>query len=264
MGFIYVRTNTVNGKQYVGQTVDTKRRNRDWNNLNWKYGGELIENARVKYTPAAFSFDILKECPDEDMDKWEAYFIDMLNTKIPNGYNLTDGGGGNQGYTWSDNARKRQSQKYQGRKLTDEWKEHISEGQRGEKNWNFGGHLSDEQKEKISRAHMGKHLSEEHKKKISKTLKGKPKSPEASAKSGLSRRGRIVSSETRQKLSNAFKGKYNTKKSKPVLASDDEGNIIYKFPSTAEAERNGFNHRNIVACCNGERKTHRGLHWQYI
>ena len=33
MKTIYIRTNTMNGKQYVGQTSNFKRRERDWKNL---------------------------------------------------------------------------------------------------------------------------------------------------------------------------------------------------------------------------------------
>lgn len=52
--------------------------------------------------------------------------------------------------------------------------------------------------------------------------------------------------------------------SKPVIAKDEDGNIVCEFPSTAEAERSwGYNHRRISECCNGKRQTHRGLYWQY-
>lgn len=40
--------------------------------------------------------------------------------------------------------------------------------------------------------------------------------------------------------------------------------LIMIFPSTREAERNGFNHSNISSCCRGERQYHRGYEWKYL
>lgn len=51
--------------------------------------------------------------------------------------------------------------------------------------------------------------------------------------------------------------------SKPVIALDKDGNIVFQFPSTMEGERNGYNNRKISACCLGKQKTHRGLRWEY-
>lgn len=52
--------------------------------------------------------------------------------------------------------------------------------------------------------------------------------------------------------------------SKPVIALDDSGNVIFKFSSTAEAGRNGFGQGDISKCCRGKLKTHRGYRWKYI
>lgn len=53
------------------------------------------------------------------------------------------------------------------------------------------------------------------------------------------------------------------KKSKPVVAKDSEGNIVYTFKSAAEAGRRGFHPRIISSCCNGRQKTHKGLYWSF-
>lgn len=52
-------------------------------------------------------------------------------------------------------------------------------------------------------------------------------------------------------------------KSKSVIAVDKDGNVIYKFESTMEAGRKGFNQGHVAACCRGERRMHKGLRWYY-
>lgn len=54
------------------------------------------------------------------------------------------------------------------------------------------------------------------------------------------------------------------KQSKPVEAYDDNGNVIYRFPSTCEAGRNGFNQGHVAACCRGVEKRYKGLQWHYV
>ena len=54
------------------------------------------------------------------------------------------------------------------------------------------------------------------------------------------------------------------KKSIRVQAFDKQGNLVFDFPSSREAERQmGFKPSNISACCKGKRKYHKGLIWQY-
>ena len=52
-------------------------------------------------------------------------------------------------------------------------------------------------------------------------------------------------------------------RSKSVVALDEAGNVVFEFPSTAEAGRNGFNQGNLSACCSGKLRTHRGYRWKY-
>ena len=87
MGYIYLRTNKINGKKYVGQVITRrfKARQKAWNCLTQPYAGPAINAARAKYGIDAFDFEILKECEDEEMNKWEMYYIKELNTKVPNG-----------------------------------------------------------------------------------------------------------------------------------------------------------------------------------
>ena len=60
-----------------------------------------------------------------------------------------------------------------------------------------------------------------------------------------------------------FEKTTNGKLSKPVLQLSLDGELIREWPSTKEAERNGFNHCNICQCCNGKQKTYKGFRWMY-
>lgn len=52
-------------------------------------------------------------------------------------------------------------------------------------------------------------------------------------------------------------------RSKPVNRCDVDGNILETYPSTAEAQRQGFHSGAVSQCCNGKLKTHKGYRWSY-
>ena len=51
--------------------------------------------------------------------------------------------------------------------------------------------------------------------------------------------------------------------SKKVLQLSLSGDLIREWSSAKECGRNGFNSGNIVECCNGNRKKHKGFLWIY-
>jgi group I intron endonuclease len=95
---IYLITNTINGKKYVGQTIHSIEKR--WEGhcataREAKTSCMLIVRAIKKYTPDNFQISMLEECTSrEHMDEREAHWIKELNTLDPHGYNLTIGGGG--------------------------------------------------------------------------------------------------------------------------------------------------------------------------
>lgn len=250
MGYIYVRPNLINGKKYVGQAKDIERRNYEWNNLSRPYAGRLINNARAKYGIEAFGFEILKECEDDELNYWETYYIKELQSKTPNGYNLTDGGEGTRGYTYTEEQRKKRSEAQKGKIFSDETKKKISKSKKGKPAWNKGKKdiYSEETRRKISESHIGKPLSEEHKKKVSESLKGRP--------SGM--KGKSHTTEARRKMSDSHM-------KKPVLQiNKDTGEIIKEWEGTREIERElGFYSSGISRCCNGIKKSAYGFIWRF-
>lgn len=94
---IYKITNIINGKVYIGQSVDIKRR---WRNhkkeafyeKSHSYNYPLYCAIR-KYGIKNFAFEILEECSKEDLNEKEKYYITEYNTcNKQYGYNQTEGG----------------------------------------------------------------------------------------------------------------------------------------------------------------------------
>lgn len=54
------------------------------------------------------------------------------------------------------------------------------------------------------------------------------------------------------------------KKSKKVYQYDLNGNLIKEWSSITECEKEGFNRSNIINCCQGKRKKHKGFKWSYL
>lgn len=96
---IYKITNNLNGKSYIGQSVDIKRR---WNEHKRNIGSN--KNPMYldfeKYGLDNFSFEILEECEITKLDEREIYWISNYNT-YKQGYNLTTGGKSNRSYIFT-------------------------------------------------------------------------------------------------------------------------------------------------------------------
>jgi len=148
MGIIYVATNRVNGKQYVGQTRRTlKQRIKDHLRERRSFM-RVFHRALVKYGVDSFDFEE-RLVSDDMLDQEERRLILELNTKVPNGYNLTDGGGGSKGYKHTDETKKKCSIASKGRIFSEEHKRRIALGRTG---WRH----TEETKQMISQNNKGK------------------------------------------------------------------------------------------------------------
>lgn len=159
MGCVYIASNKLDRmKGYVGKTVLTlEERKRRHEYAAEKGRGEYFHAAIRKYGKEAFEWEVLFESDDAVLlSVAEETCIVELGTKVPNGYNLTDGGEGIAGYQHSEEAKKK-----------------ISEATRGANNPSFGKQHTEESKRKMSEAMVGRKFSEEHRKKLSDAKKGK-------------------------------------------------------------------------------------------
>lgn len=159
---IYCFENILDGKRYVGKSIDLHRRISDHLNDLKRNSDKsiLLQRAWNKYGQENFKIFIIEECEEELLDKTEIFYIKEWNTKTPKGYNLTDGGEGSSGYIHTEESKRK-----------------IGDSQRGEKNAWFGKLLPEYIREKMIKNHAdfsgenhpfwGKHHTEESKNKIS-------------------------------------------------------------------------------------------------
>lgn len=87
---IYKITNLINGKCYIGQSVDILRRWRNHKETSKNSSKEAYEyplyRAFRKYGIENFSFEILEECKKEELDIKETFYINKYNS-LDEGYN---------------------------------------------------------------------------------------------------------------------------------------------------------------------------------
>jgi len=187
--YIYCITNSINGKQYVGLTTRNIEESKSY------YGsGVYINRSIKKYGKKNFKKEILELCNnDKQLKKQEIHWIQKLNTKAPNGYNLTDGGDGVLN-------------------PTEEVRTKISEKLKllvGEKHPHWGMTRTDETKLKMRNAQLGIPVSLEAKKKITHLIINEYHSiQEASRKTNIAASGICKCCKGELKTAGKFIWKY--------------------------------------------------------
>lgn len=132
-GIVYLLTNTVNGKVYVGQTTKSvderfKKHVKDALRAGRKYP---IHNAIRKYGVAAFRKDMLVECvSQDDLNTMERKHIDKYRARYKkSGYNLAPGGH----VAHTPESRRKISLAMKGRRLSVEHRRNLSVAHIGKK-----------------------------------------------------------------------------------------------------------------------------------
>lgn len=105
MGYIYKITNIKNNKVYIGQTI--KERPTDRYSQHRYLASHPEKEKSISYLHRAmnsdgldnFKFEVIEKIDNSLLNEREQYWIKYLNCKVPNGYNMTDGGEGTKGFS---------------------------------------------------------------------------------------------------------------------------------------------------------------------
>lgn len=145
---VYVHTNKINGKKYVGITKrDVKAR---WQHGNGYKRHKKFYNAILKYGWDGFEHEVLfKGLTLEEANVKERELIKFYDS-MNNGYNLTQGGDGSPGCAHTEEAKQKMSESRKNREITEEWRRHLGEALKGRPCPTKGEKLTEEHKEKIS------------------------------------------------------------------------------------------------------------------
>lgn len=236
---IYMITNKINNKKYIGQSVNIKRRKHYHFTRHCKM---IISDSIFKYGKENFVFEILEECEEAQLDELEIKYITEYETHISlgRGYNVDLGGkglgkmskdtkqklrelnlGANNsfyGKKHTEESLEKMREKQSGKKLSKETKQKIKESTSGDKNHFYGKTHTDEVKNFMSKLSSGKNNSFYGKKHTEKTKQkmrdsnkrlnlGVPMKDETKIKISNSTKGKIISEETKRKISEGRKGK---------------------------------------------------------
>lgn len=89
MGYIYKITNNINSKVYIGQTIGTiEKRFNEHKRAAIKGCQYALHRAIRKYGIDNFSVEEIEQCPTEELDNREQYWISFYDSYYQ-GYNMT-------------------------------------------------------------------------------------------------------------------------------------------------------------------------------
>jgi group I intron endonuclease len=223
---IYLITNKINGKKYVGLSNNINRRFAE-HKCSLKNKTTVLSKAFRKYSIENFEFEILEIVEDvKNLSDREIFWINKINPE----YNMNEGGVGNKGYIVSNELKNhlRILGKIQWQSKTDiEKQEIIVKNLKGPA---FNRIVSEETKQKLRLANIGKKQSQETKSKIS-------------SKNKVSMIG-------------------NKSGNKPVIAYNDNEEIEFESGKIA-ADSFGVNPTCITGVLKGRRLTSCGYKWKY-
>lgn len=225
---IYIFTNKVNGKKYVGESMNIYRRMVDYRSVRPL---RPFDKALIKYGINEFDLKIMyfPNMTKLELLNIEETFIFLESSLVTeHGYNVCGRGQDSTGRIVSNETRKRMSQSQKGRIFSNEHRMKLSQSSKCKI-------FSNEHRKKIAEANRGRTRSEETRKRMSE---------------GQKMSGRIGDKNLLSKI---------------VIQIDKHTNkTIEKFSNAKEVERKlKISSGNISQCCNGKRKSSGGFIWKY-
>jgi group I intron endonuclease len=251
MGYIYLITNTINNKKYVGQSKcdDIETRWTSHRKMLKDSIGRCLLSAYHKYGIDKFKFQIICICFDECCDKLEEYYIEYYNTLAPNGYNLKAGGKSSK---HSEETKQLIAKRLRER-VTDEIRLEMREKQKNNPIFSYLKVYTDEEKQNISKRQKEywANLTNEQRNKISQERKNRFRKSSVT----ISQKVRDALEKGRQQLRKKV-GKY-----------DINNNLLAEYNSITDAAKsNNISRSSIYKVCLNKPKYHTagGFIWKYI
>jgi len=253
---VYVITNNVNGKVYIGKTNHLKTR---WNahklEANKSKYKTAIYNAMRKYGVANFTIEVVAYySSDEEMLLAEKYWISEMRKHlgIRNVYNETDGGDGLSGHKRSEAFKKLQSERRKGVKASPETRKKLSDSHKGYEH-------TEQQKMKIGNHTRGRTWKVVDGIRVWFNKEDVPPGPsgwrptaEQRERNSIMQKGKKRSPETRKKLSESATARYDRDGRKPKKIPDPNK------PPNRTGQTNSPEHRRAISeAMMGEK------HWAY-
>ncbi len=243
MAFVYLITNTQDGKRYVGQTTrDPARRFCEHMTAAIaKRSDTHLSHAIRRDGPSAFRLEVLHECKTDELDDAERSWIAQLRTDDRElGYNMTLGG-------------------QDGAAMTIEVRLKISAGL-------MGHEVAASTRSQISSARKGMKFSAQHCARMSASHVGVARGPNPDSQRAAAsavHAGKHVGPETCRRISAAKAGKPRPPVL-PIEAVGPDGVVVDRRDNvtTAARELNVPRYRFLLRLRRGERDEH-GLLWRY-
>lgn len=174
-GYIYLTTNKINGKKYIGQ------HSKPIFDKHYYGSGKLIKQALKKYGYENFICEVIEWCYSyEEINEREKYWIKYYNADLNNNFYNKAMGGSNTKY-----SLRKENHPFYNKKHKPESIEKMRLSKQGNNNPMYGKHHTKQTKEKMSNAQLGelnhmygkgessywynKHRDEKTKEKISQT-----------------------------------------------------------------------------------------------
>lgn len=261
---IYKAENKINGKIYIGQTTKSLNIRK----VRHRYSSSgIFRYAVKKYGLGGFDWQILETCTSKyDLDLAEEWYIRKFNSRHPNGYNITIGGGGCLGYKHDKNTLNRMRKYMMGKNIgkvrDNAFKKKLSNifsgsgnpmhGKTGEAAPNYGRKFSDTTRGKMSANQTGDKNSFYGRKHTDKTRECMSESRKGKKHPLF---GKNVSATTKHKISVANSKKYT------ITFPDGSKEVICGI--VRFCKENNLDSKSMINCAKGRTKSHKGYRCSY-
>lgn len=260
---IYKYENLINGKIYIGKAKDIGQRKREHRyEADNERDNSIFHKALKKYGEDNFSFEIIEECEEEELDEKEIYWIEQYHSYIKDplckgGYNLTTGGDGGQSvffekpvlqYTLQGEFVKEYKSASEAARLLNLFKSNITAACRGESS-QCGGYQW-KYKDSDKKINIIKFIGQQEVEKydyLGKLIETYKNAKEASIKNNICHQSITACCRGEVKFAGDFQWKYKGSDkqifimgkngAKPVAQVDNKNNLIKIFESKKDVAK---------------------------